>query len=137
MKKTAIALMLIISVQCLVAQPIIGIGKSKNFISSHMRYASDWRLTHVSNSELVYCNDSVTFTYQFMKDDPDRHNRTCTRCMVEFADSAALETYLNVKVKDWKLRPHPDMLSLIVVTDLYNDTINAVVVGNKRIVFSY
>jgi hypothetical protein len=137
MKKPALLIMLIISVQCLVAQPIIGIGKSKGFISSHMRSDPEWKLTHESKTELIYCNDSVIFTYQFMKDDPDRHNRTCTRCLADFPDSTALETYLNVKVQNWKLRPHPDMFSLIVVTDLYNDTINAVVVGNKRIVFSY
>lgn len=137
MKNTALALMLIISVQCIVAQPIIGIGKSKSFISSHMKLTPEWVLTHESKSELIYCNGHETFTYNFAKDEPGRINRTCTRCMVEFSDSIALEAYLNTKVSNWKLKPNPDMLNLIVMTDLYNDTIQAVVTGNKRIIFSY
>jgi len=129
--------MLIISVQLIVAQPIIGIGKSKCFITNHMAGDHEWKLTGESKTELVYSNGSSSFTYFFMKDSPCSINKTCVRCMVEFKTPVELNQYISDKVKAWKLKPDPDSLTLTVVTDLYNDTIQAVVAGDKRIIFSY
>jgi hypothetical protein len=137
MKNTFFTLILIISVQFAISQPIIGIGKSKNYIGIHMKDSLGWDLISASKRELIYSDGYAIFTYIFSKDEPGRINQTCTRCIAEFHKAAHLAAYLNKKVDDWQLRPNPDMLSLIVVTDLYDDTIQAVVVGDRRIVFSY
>lgn len=137
MKKLIVLLILIISVQLIIAQPIIGIGKSKYFITNHMAVDHGWKLTRESKTELVYSNGSSSFTYFFKKDSPCNINKTCVKCMAEFKTPANLDQYISEKVKAWKLKPDPDSLNLIVVTDLYNDTIQAVVIGDKRIIFSY
>ena len=135
MKKFTMFLILIISVRLVAAQPIIGIGHSKYFISTHMQSSNDWKLIGKHNPRLVYSDGVISFTYEFKKDTPGI-GYTCTRCIADFKDLNACVAYIDKQVSGWKLRPNPDTLNLILMTDLFNDTIKAVVVG-KRIIFSY
>ena len=137
MKKLIAIAMLILSAQINVAQPIIGLGHSKCFIASHMKGSPGWSLVKESKSELTYSDGDTIFTYSFLKDSPGISGRTCTQCKAVFKDSTSLCEYIYKKVENWKFKPCPDMLNMIVMTDLFNDTIMAVVVGDKTIVFNY
>lgn len=136
MKKLAAMLILIISVQLSIAQPFIGIGMSKSKIEHQMHGCPGWIRLHSGPDQLIYTDGVTTFTYEFLRDTPGRLNRTCVRCIAEFSTPEELNRYIIDKIGQMRLKPNPDNLNLILITDLYNDTIFAVAHG-RRLIFSY
>lgn len=134
MKTLLITILFMLSVG-LTAQPFIGLGMSKARIENHMHGADGWRLIHKNPSQLVYSDGVTTFTYEFLKDSPCGLNRTCVRCIIDFTTPQALNQYVAGKLADNRLKVNPDNLNMILITDLFNDTIFVVATG-KRLIFS-
>lgn len=103
--KTIVTIILILIGSASMAEPLIMIGVSRQFVTGYMDLEPGYRCIHSDKDSAVYRSDSanITFTYVFMKNNIGLY-RTCVEVRVLVPDAIQ---FISDQLADCRFRMDP------------------------------